>query len=70
MTVHRANLKIVEPAYSPEQCLREAFTALATAERHVRDLQAIIAVEGRKIAGQRGLAFLRVEALKREFGPK
>lgn len=65
-----SHLRAVEPAYSPEQCLREAFAALAIAEQHVRDLQAVIAVEGRKIAGQRGLAFMRVEALKREFGPK
>lgn len=63
----QAKLRVVESA-TIEDTLTEAFAGLAEAEQTAARFRAIIAEEGRLLAKGRGLAFMRFEALKREFG--
>lgn len=66
--MRKTNLRVIETPATTEQVLTEAFDALSECEREGRRLKEIIAAEGRALAAKRGLAFIRFEGLKREFG--
>lgn len=61
-----APIKIDTPA---EAMLRELFPALVAAEAVVALLRQMMVDQGRIIAAERGVPFMRDEQLRREFGP-
>ena len=63
-----AQLQLVPPSPTTEDLLREIVPDLAQAEEHVRRLRAHLAEQGRALAKSRGVAFIREEQLRREFG--
>jgi hypothetical protein len=68
VTRGRANLALVphEPR-SPEEFLGELVPSLIEADAVVVNLRRLIAEQGRLLARQRGVAFIRPEQLRREF---
>lgn len=64
-----AALTLVREEPSPaEDMLRELVPGLIEAERAVARYRQLIAEQGRALARERGIAFIREEALRREFG--
>lgn len=63
----RGNLKLVPPKASTEEILREALQGRDEAMKTVREFDTLIAAELRVLAKERGLAFLRIEAVRREL---
>lgn len=63
-----AQLKLVRAEPSPEQALAELVPALLEAERKVAALRNQVDAERRRLAVKRGVAFIRPEAVRREFG--
>jgi hypothetical protein len=61
----KANLRVVR---TPSDELREIVPALAAAEQEVARLRNELAAQGRLLAKERGVAFLRIEHLRQEFG--
>ena len=62
-------LHLVAPAPpSPADLLRELVPSLQQSERTSARLKQMIAEQGRKLARERGVAFIRVEHLLSEFG--
>ena len=70
----RAKLAVVrnepEAERGPEDRLALLLPALAGAEMVVGKLRREIAEHGRALARKRGVAFIREEALKQEFGTR
>lgn len=65
----RAHLAIVAPQpEQPEEALGALVPALVGAERRVAVLRQQIDQERRRLAVKRGVAFIREEAVRREFG--
>lgn len=60
--------KAEEPTSFAETMLRELVPSLQQSERTSADLRRMIAEQGRNLARERGVAFIRVEHLVREFG--
>lgn len=63
----RAKLKLVDPVEQPIT-LRDAFIGRDEAMRSVREFDAIIAERIRDLAKERGVIFLRQEAVRQEMG--
>jgi hypothetical protein len=67
-----ATLHAIGPAEEPtsfaETMLRELVPSLQRSERTSARLRQLIAEQGRRLAQERGVAFIRVEHLMREFG--
>jgi hypothetical protein len=65
-------LKLVESPESPEaqfeEVLRELFTTRETIHRRLKRVDMAIAANGRLLAKERGVAFIRFESLQQEFG--
>lgn len=53
---------------TPEDLLAEMVPELIAAEAVVADLRGLIAEQGRALARKRGVAFIRPERLRAEFG--
>lgn len=66
MTARKLN--VVPAPASPEAMLRDAIRGRDEAMATVREFDRIIGEQGRRLAKKRGLAFIRVERLKQEFG--
>ena len=65
----RSHLRAVkDEAPRIDELLSQELSDLAAAERTASLLRASIAEHGRVIAKERGLAFIRFEHLKQEFG--
>lgn len=58
--------KETEP--TTEQALRRCFADRAEVAAVLQDIDDAIAILGRRIATKRGVAFIRVEQLRQEFG--
>lgn len=65
-TLHR--IKANRSTSFAESMLRELVPSLQQSERTSTDLRRMIAEQGRKLAQERGVAFIRLEHLLREFG--
>lgn len=64
----RTELHVVErEPLGPGQMLRIVMPDLIEAERVVARLKQIVADQGRKLAEERGVRFIREEHLRREF---
>jgi hypothetical protein len=63
-----AQLKLVPPKPTTEQILRDALIGRDEAMRTVSQFDAIIAAELKALAKERGVIFLRPEAVRRELG--
>lgn len=64
-----ARLRVVAPApESPEDALARIVPLLLAAEAEGARLRNALDAERRRLAVQRGVAFLRAEAVRREFG--
>lgn len=61
-------LKVVQSPPSTESILKEAFAGRDEAMQTVRQYDAIISEGLRALAKERGVIFLRQEAVRREFG--
>lgn len=67
----RADLRVVGkpvPLLSPEGMLAAYVPELIEAERRVRYMRQQVADQGRLLAKERGVAFIREEKLRQEFG--
>lgn len=68
MGTAKPRLAVVREEPSPEEALRSIVPDLSAAEAEVARLRNALAVNGRLLAKSRGLAFIREELLRREFG--
>lgn len=68
--MQRANLRVVPPPLTsgPADLLGQVVPELIAAEALVARLRNIMADQGRLLAKDRGVAFIRPEHLRREFG--
>ena len=64
---HAPEAEVQPPSFAETQ-LRELVPSLQRSERAAADLRQTIAEAGRKLASERGVAFIRLEHLFREFG--
>lgn len=63
-----ARLRVVGESTRPEAMLARIMPELAHAEQVASRLKAMAAQQGRLLAAERGVAFIREERLRQEFG--
>jgi len=61
-------LHLVAPQEAPADMLAEIVPELLKAEQAARRLRQMMLDQGRKLAREEGVSFLREEALRRRFG--
>lgn len=67
-TLHVVGPSEAEPESYATTMLRELVPSVQQSERITAKLRAMIAEQGRTLAKERGIGFLRIEQIMREFG--